>query len=385
MAADPRASAAAALTPPSGSRRRLLVLGAATATGLAACHRSASWRVGLLAPLTSRAADLGQGGRNGAILAQEDRNRAGGIRGRRIELIMQDDAQQIGQAQEGLQRLIAAGVVAVIGPYTSSMAAAVVPLAQKAGLLMLAPTVTASDLFEQQDSLLLLSRSARESAADFARELVRRGQRRVAVAYDLSNRRFTESWLAGFRETLAHEGGQISQATAYESRAETSFSDVIGSLVGSEPQGLLFLAGAIDVARLAQRAQRIAPHLPLATPEWASTEMLLELGGEAVEGLLSMKNYNPEDRTPRYQVFTDTYRQRFERAPDYAAVASHDACTVLFDALQRLSGFESLRTTLLQQGPWQGLQEPIRFDARGNTHRRAWFVEVRRRQFVVLP
>lgn len=385
MAAVPHASAAEAVAPSSWPRRRLLALGCAAAAGLSACSRSASWRVGLLAPLTSRAADLGQAGRNGAILAQEERNRAGGILGRQIELIMQDDAQQPDRARDGLQQLAAAGVAAVIGPYTSSMAAAVLPLAQKAELLMVAPTVTATDLFDHQENLLLLSRSTRESAADFARELVRRGQRRVAVAYDLSNRRFTEAWLAGFRETMAHAGGQVIQATAYESRAETSFGEVIASLVGSEPQGLLFVAGAIDVARLAQRAQRIAPHLPLATPEWASTEMLLELGGEAVEGLLSMKNYNPDDRSANYLTFTETYRQRFEREPDYAAVASHDACTVVFDALHRLGGFGSLRSALLMQGPWQGLQESIRFDAAGNTHRRAWFVEVRHRRFVVLP
>ena len=384
MAADARSAALRPLSQGLLARRSLLALGCGAATLPSACGRGA-WRIGLLAPLSSRASDLGQGGRNGAILAQDQCNRSGGVKGRPIELVMQDDAQDANQARQALQKLIEAEVVAVVGPYTSSVAAAVLPLAQQAGLLLLAPTVTAADLFGQRDSLFLLSRSAQESASDFARELTRRGQRRVAVAYDLSNRRFTESWLQAFRQAMQALGSEVCGTQAYESKAETSFNDVIGRLLGTAPQGLLFLAGAIDVARLAQRAQRSAPHLPLSTPEWASTQLLLELGGESVEGLLSMKNYNPADPGPRYQDFSRAYRQRFERQPDYAAVASYDACNVLFEALRRNSGFEALKTTLLQQGPWQGLQEPIAFDAHGDSHRRAWFVEVRHRQFVVRP
>ena len=54
-------------------------------------------------------------------------------------------------------------------------------------------------------------------------------------------------------------------------------------MLQSKPDGLLFISGALDVARLAQAARKIAPRLPIAASEWAATEQLIDLGGEVVE------------------------------------------------------------------------------------------------------
>ena len=58
---------------------------------------------------------------------------------------------------------------------------------------------------------------------------------------------------------------------------------------------MFFLSGALDVARLAQQARRLAPKLPIGATEWAGTEQLAELGGNVVDGLLIVQNHNRED------------------------------------------------------------------------------------------
>jgi len=84
-------------------------------------------RIGFLAGLSGRVADLGIGGRNGAILAVEMRNRQGGINGRPVELIAEDDQQDAELARHAASRLLASKVEVVIGPMTSTMALAIAP------------------------------------------------------------------------------------------------------------------------------------------------------------------------------------------------------------------------------------------------------------------
>ena len=61
---------------------------------------------------------------------------------------------------------------------------------------------------------------------------------------------------------------------------------------------------------------------------------------------------------------------------------AHDAATVLFDALARRSGDAPLKRTLIDKGPFQGLQETIHFDANGDTTRSAAIALVRDGRFV---
>ena len=95
--------------PDSPSRRRLLgALGAGLLAG--GCQWHAPWRVGFIGGLSGRFADLGSDGRNGAMLAVEQCNAAGGVSGHPIELVVTDDAHDATQAKRAFAALIEAEV-----------------------------------------------------------------------------------------------------------------------------------------------------------------------------------------------------------------------------------------------------------------------------------
>ena len=83
---------------------------------LAACTRSEPIRLGFLGSLTGRSSDLAEAARNGAMLAIEQRNLAGGVHGRTIELTVRDDAENPDVAAKAAAELSASGVKAIIGP-----------------------------------------------------------------------------------------------------------------------------------------------------------------------------------------------------------------------------------------------------------------------------
>jgi branched-chain amino acid transport system substrate-binding protein len=238
--------------------------------------------------------------------------------------------------------------------------------------------------YGKDDNLVRINRSTRDNAGDYARVLYDRGQHRIAVAYDVRNRNFTESWLEEFRRAFTAIGGTVSAEVPYESSPDVDFGAVVEAMLKSRPDGLFYISGAIDVARLAQHSRRLAPSLPIGASEWAASEQLIELGGKVVEGLIIVLNYDRNDDSARFREFREAYFRRFQKNPGYSSVSAYDAALVLFAALEKRAEGETVKAAVLKYGPYQGLQQQISFDATGDTQRKVFFTEIRDGRFVAL-
>ncbi|MDD3352198.1 MAG: ABC transporter substrate-binding protein [Zoogloea sp.] len=348
---------------------------------LAACSQEAPLVVGFLGGLSDRNSDVGESGLHGVQLAVEQTNRAGGVAGRKVRLVARDDAATPATAVRAAEELAALKVEAVIGPFSSGMAAAAVPVLARTGTLAISPTITAMELHGKDDNLIRINRTTRDNASDYAQTLLGMGQKRMAIAYDVRNQVFTESWLNEFRRFYTELGGVLVVAVPYESRVDLDFARVVADMVSARPDALLFISGGIDVARLAHQARKRAPELPIAAAEWGASLQMLELGGEMVEGLVIIENYNRHDGSERYAAFREAYFQRFNKRPDYSAVCAYDAAMVLFTAMSRRERGESAKQAVLKYGPYQGLQQEIVFDANGDTQRQVFFARIRNGEF----
>lgn len=346
-----------------------------------ACGPAEPIRIGFIGGLSDRNSDTGQSGLRGVTLAIEQFNRDGGVDGRPVELITKDDAQIPHLATQSATQLVEAKVEAVIGPFTSSMAAAVVPIFGQAGIFVISPTVTAMQFYGKDDNLFRINRTTRDYARDYADVIVRRGGRRIAVAYDTRNRAFTESWLTEFDIAIRELGATVSAKVAYESKGDTRFDQTMTTMLASRPDSLLFISGALDVARLAQQARKLAPGLPIVATEWAVTQQLLDYGGEVVEGLLIAQQFDQADESPRFRQFTDAYLRRFQREPGYSSIAAYDAATVLLTALKHRRKGESIKAAALRSGPYEGLQQQIVFDENGDTTRTVFFKMIKNNRY----
>jgi len=94
---------------------------------VAGCSAKEPVKIGFIGGMSGRVADLGVAGRNGAVLAIEQKNAAGGINGRKLELLVRDDEQKPEVAGKVVAELLAQKVELIIGPMTSSMAFAILP------------------------------------------------------------------------------------------------------------------------------------------------------------------------------------------------------------------------------------------------------------------
>lgn len=358
------------------------VAGVALFAMVCACTPRETVHIGFIGGVSGRVADLGIGGRNGVALAVEWRNKSGGVAGRHIELISEDDEQDPSAARAAVARLIERKVVAIVGPMTSSMAVATVPLVNEAKVIMISPTVTAKALAGLDDFFFRVIDSTTEYArksAEFHLSVQR--SRRVAVAYDLRNQAYTESWLEDYTKTFVAGGGTVIQPVTFSSSDETRFSDVADTLLRQRPDGVLILANSVDTALLAQQIRKRDERVRINTSEWAATERLLELGGRAVEGIMIAQFIDRDSQQPAYLAFRQAYLERFGAEPGFAGLTGFDAANVVLDSLSVQAKGQTLKEAILSREEFSGAQSPIRIDANGDAERETYLTTIRNGAF----
>ena len=355
----------------------------ATLIALTACAPPEPVRIGYIGGLSGRVSDLGIGGLQGARLAVELRNKAGGIKGRTIELIEADDQQDPEAALKAFDLLAARRVAAIVGPMTSAMAVAIIPRANQSKLLVMSPTVTTSDLLGMDDYFFRVIPATNEFVATNADHFYHAlGLRRLRLVYDLRNKSYTESWLEDFSKAFAHLGGTLLPPLPFVSSDELLFPDLAKEALTGKPEGIVIIANSVDAAVLCQAIRKLDPKITLGTSEWAATERLGQIGGKWVEGITVAQFFERDSRIPAYLNFRADYQSRFSREPGFPETFSFDATNVILDAIANQGPNQSLKESLLARKRFDGVQRPIEFDKNGDTLGKTFMVSIKDGAFV---
>ncbi len=357
-------------TPARTGLHGLLVLCAALL--LAACEEQASAptpiRLGVIVDVSGPSASLGLAGRNGMQLAVEEANAAGGIQGRPIELLYRDDGFDPQRARQAAAELIAMPVEAAIGPMTSLIAEQLAPLFTEAGILLMGGTPLSPLLAGRDDQFFRTLSHTNPDARDIANHLKQRHDvQRVNVIIELSNRSYTLPWLSDFKRHLQTSGAEVGLTVEFSRDQQTDFADLARRALADQPAAVVLISSALDTALLATQLRQQNPQLILATPAWGAADTLIEMGGRAVEGMITAQAFDLNDSSADFVAFKQRYQARFAQHIDTAALTSYNATRVLLTALQQRQPGEQLKQTLLRIRQFQGLQHLIVFDDFGDS------------------
>ena len=339
--------------------------------------------IGYMGGLSGRTTDLGIAGRDGALLAVEDVNAAGGVDGRDVMLMPVDDAQDATAAAAAFDRLDQAGALAIIGPMTSAVAVVVAPLAKQRGIPVVSPTTSTDALTGIRDWFFRLypdnSSAAKELANVVRTEL---GHSRVAMIYDLSNRAHTETWARNFDSAYEGIGGSVVALEPIMSGRVDEYDEAVKGALGVEPDCVFVLANSLDTARLASliRARGYDGHI--ITSEWSATEVVIGYGGRAVEGLLFLNTFDRESTSEQYVDFARRFRERFGYEAGFASVHAYDATRLVLSEAVNVRTRDELEVELDALRSYVGVQGPLEFDANGDVARVYHLMTIRDGEFV---
>lgn len=340
---------------------------------LASCAREPI-RVGMVAGLSGSQAELGIAIRDGAILATEELNAAGGIRGRRLELVIKDDRNEEAELAEALAALRAQGVKVVIGPATSAMAIKALELAPD--FLFVSPTASAERLAGKDDGLVRLMASNARAAAALGRKVRARNlARSVAAAWDRGNESYAKDYLAAFAEAWTEAGGEPPLEEAFSGKGgEPELERVARILASSGREAVLLVAGGADAATLIRLLERSGYRGLVMVSGWSVTSDIAAFGSRALEGVIFSQQYHPDSKAPEILAFREAFSKRFGARAGFGAIFSYEATRCLADALAetRSESPERLKAAILSAGPRPGLEGPVVFDATGDPDREAF-------------
>ncbi|MGK5095390.1 ABC transporter substrate-binding protein [Deltaproteobacteria bacterium TL4] len=357
----------------------LIILGA----GLQGCDKTKKTiKVGFVGGLTGRLSDLGVAGRSGVMLAMDQVNAAGGIKGRPVELIVKDDKNDPEVAVQVDSELIREGVVAIIGHMISAMSIAALPLINKEKIVMLSPTSTANELTGLDDYFLRTGLPDVEQTRQLARYVFKaRGVRQMAVVYELSNKAFAEGWYQNFKAEFENRGGQLTTPLTFTSGKVASYPGIAKELLHSTSDAVLIIAGSIDTAMICQELRKADSKLPVVSSGWAGTSELLQYGGSSVEGLLFPQTFDKEGTQENYLTFKNQFYERFKMDSNFASAGAYDAAQFIFSALAQTDVPENLKEVLLALKIHRGLQGEIRMDKYGDPERKTFLFTIRNGKF----
>lgn len=297
-------------------------------------------RLGFSGTLKGKYSDLGVQGRNGALLAVEDINEAGGIDGRKIELVVRDDQNTPEGAVKADKELIAEGVSAIIGHMTSSQSMTAVRDMADSNVVYISPTTSTpllqgikDNFFRVIPTLTDLSKGLAEYSVD------KLDKRRLAVVWDNSNPAFTAPYKDVFVEKFAAKGGDfVGEVSIGKQEGSIDWQKVVDELKGMNPDTVVMVTSARDLAGFAQFCTLNKTNWTILSSMWGYTKELIQTGGKSVEGIIFVVHFAEDDPEKLYVDFKDRFIKRFGWPPNFAAVFGYQAVQVFAEAVKRNGG-----------------------------------------------
>ena len=336
-----------------------LVTSLAVALALSACARAKDPIIlGAAGPWKEGYGELN---RLGIELAMAEINASGGVRGRKLEVLMRDDDADGATAAAIAEDFVAnPKVLAVVGHVNSGamMAAAHI---YDGHLPAIATTATSPDLSGVSPWVFRVISSDSTNGQDLARFAFQLGRRRAAILYENNayGRGLTESFQRNF-------AGRVVLADPID-EAGTQFEPYITYLKQSRPD-IVFIAGTdlsgLGLLREARRQGMVADFL--GGDGWTG----IVSDREASEGAYVGSPFTAADPRPQVQRFVKAFQDRFHRVPDANAALAYDATRLLVRAIvaagPRREAIRDYLARLGSKGGYHGVTGPIAFRADGD-------------------
>ncbi len=291
--------------------------------------------VGEYGSLTGGQATFGQSTHNGIMLAVDEINGAGGVNGRKVRVITEDDQSKSEEAANAVTKLISQNnVIAVLGEVASSSSLAAAPICQSNKVPMITPSSTNERVTQVGDYIFRMCFIDPYQGEAMANYLSRQlGMKRAAILIDVKSD-YSTGLAANFERVFLANGGQIVGKQSY-AQGDSDFRSQLTTLKAANPE-VIFVPGYYnDIGQIAIQARDLGMPQPLAGGDGWESPKLIEIGGKALEGCFYSNHYHVDDPSPAVRQFVQKYEERFGAKPDSLAALGYDSARVLADAITR--------------------------------------------------
>ena len=326
-------------------------------------------KLGSVSPLTGPQTHIGKDNENGARLAVEEINAKGlelGGKKVKLELLGEDDQAEPKTATIVAQKLVDAGVVAVIGHLNSGTTIPASKIYHDAGIPQISPSATAVAYTAQgyNTAFRVMANDAQQGKALGQYAVARMGAKKIAIIDDRTA--YGQGLADEFDKAVKASGGEV-VAREFTNDKATDFTAILTSIKGKDPDLVFF--GGMDPqgGPMAQQLKRLGLRARLLGGDGLQNINFLKLAGADAEGVVASSPGLPIDSMPGGPDFRKRFEAKYGAIQVYAPYA-YDAVYALVDAMKRAGSTEPAKVVAeLGKTDIQGVTGPLRFDAKGDT------------------
>lgn len=352
-----------------------LVLALTAALTLAACGKQETAgtgdtvKIGSASPLTGPQSHIGQDIRNGTLLGIEDLNAQGiEINGKKVkfELLAEDDEANPAKATTVAQKLVDAGVVAVVGHFNSGCSIPASKVYATAGIPQVSPGTT-NPRYTQQGyatTFRVVANDDQQGPAGASYALNTLKVKKVAVIDDSTS--YGQGLAAAFERTVKAAGVDV-VAVEHTTDKDTDFTAILTNIKSKNPDLIFF--GGIDTqgGPMLKQIKSLGIAAPLMGGDGLQTPNLVNLAGSAAEGAIASIPGLPKDKMPGGAAFLDKFKKRFNAEVELFAPMGYDAVMALAAAMKQANSTDPAKILAeLRKVRIEGVSGPVAFDDKGD-------------------
>lgn len=333
-------------------------------------------KIGGIFPLSGKVAVYGVECRQGIELAVEEINAAGGVNGKMIELISEDDEGNPEKSVNAYKKLTTKDRVnVIIGSLTSGCTNAIASLAQSQKKLIIAPAATAPAITENGDYVFRACFTDPFQGTVGGRFVIESlGLKKAAVLYDIGND-YSVGLYENFKAAIEAGGGEIVDAESY-STDDKDFYAQLTKIKNANPEVVYLPDYYATVALIVKQLRSQGINTPIVGADgWDG--ITSNAGDEVLNGYYS-NHYASDSTDPKVVEFVKAYEAKYKSLPASFAALGYDSMYMLKDALLRASDYTdatSIRDAL-QQTDGSYVTGELTFDESRNPIKSAVIVQI---------
>jgi branched-chain amino acid transport system substrate-binding protein len=335
-------------------------------------------KIGAVSCLTGALSTFGVSSIQGAKLAVQEINAAGGTLGQSIELIVEDNGSKAGETATILRKFISQDkVVAVLGGLTSSSTMEGAPLAQAAKLPLLTPSATNIAVTKIGNYIFRSCFIDPFTGQMMARFALDRLQAKQAIVMTDVKQDYSVGLTDAIRLYFSQNGAKNLSTLSYSS-GDTDFRTQLTAVRMAHPE-VVFLPGYYtEAALILLQARQLGIKCPFVGGEGWDSPTLVQVAGKAADGNYYTDHFSAADPDPKVQKFVQTYRDKYATLPDALAALWYDGARLLAQAVQHAGSPdpEKVRDALAATRDFDGVTGRISIDDNRNASKPGVILEI---------
>ncbi|MCH5193802.1 MAG: ABC transporter substrate-binding protein [Oscillospiraceae bacterium] len=343
---------------------------------------SGTFKIGGIGPLTGDAASYGISTKQGAQVAVDEINAAGGVNGMKLELIFEDDECDEEKSVSAYNKLMDSGINALLGSVTSGCSIAVSEESKNDGILQITPSGSAMECTKYDNAFRICFTDPLQGEL-MAQYIKDQGLSKPAIIYDIAS-----DYSKGIHDAFIAKAGEIGLTIAADESftgGDVDFKTQLTKIKSTDADCIFMPMYYTEAAYISEQAVTVGVSLPyFGSDGWDGIIKQLNGNTANIEGATFLTPFVATSSNAQVKSFVSKYETAYGSTPDQFAADGYDGIYVMKAAIEYTGGDVSNEALIgaMTNISIDGLTGSMTFSASGEPNKSAMVAVIQNGEYV---